>query len=133
MLKVYYIRDYVSIDGSEWRSVGGYGEKVIDGEPKNELRLDNASFNEVYEYLTQHLLSGVWNDTTFFRKKPLIQVSYNDAWGWVEYRHFNTMSYKREYKEWKNVPLKWLMEHTPADQFIQYLKERGITTCPMNF
>jgi hypothetical protein len=133
MLKVYYIRDYVSIDGSEWRSVGGYGEKVIDGEPENELRLDNASFNEVYEYLTRHLLSGVWNDTTFFRKKPLIQVSYNDAWDWVEYRHFNTMSYKREYKEWKNVPLKWLMEHASADQFIQYLKERGITTCPMNF
>lgn len=133
MLKVYYIRDYVSIDGSEWRSVGGCGEKVIDGEPENELRLDNASFNEVYEYLTQHLLSGVWNDTTFFRKKPLIQVSYNDAWDWVEYRHFNTMSYKREYKEWKNVPLKWLMEHASADQFIQYLKERGITACPMNF
>lgn len=133
MLKAYYIRDYVSVDGSEWRSVGGYGERVIDGEPENELRLDNASFDEVYEYLTQHLLSGVWNDTTLIRKKPLIQVSYNDTGCWVEYRHFNTMSYKREYKEWNNVPLKWLMEHASADQFIQYLKERGITTCPMNF
>lgn len=133
MLKVYHIHDYVSIDGAEWREVGGYGEKAIDGDPETEIYLDNASFAEAYEYLTQHLLSGLYIDVTLFRKKPLIQVSYNDAFGWVEYRRFDTISYKREYAEWKNVPLKWLMEHASADQFIQYLKERGITTCPMNF
>lgn len=133
MLKVYHIHDYISIDGSEWREVGGYGEKAIDGDPETELRLDNASFAEAYEYLTQYLLCGLYINTTFFRKKPTIEVSYNDAWDNVVYRHFDTISYKREYEEYKNVSLKWLMEHATADQFIQYLKERGITTCPMNF
>ena len=131
MLKVYHIYDYVSIDGAEWREVGGYGEKVIDGEPKSELRLDKASFNKAYEYLTQHHLSGVYNDVTLFRKKPLIQVSYTDTLDWITYRHFDTISYKREYKEWKDVPLKWLMEHASAEQTIQYLKERGMTACPI--
>lgn len=133
MLKVYHIHDYVSIDGAEWREVGGYGEKAIDGEAETEFRLDNTSFAEAYEYLTQHLLSGLYIDTTFFRKKPIIQVLYNDIFGWVEYRHFDTISYKREYEEWKTVSLEWIMKYLPADQAIQYLKERGITACPMNF
>ena len=133
MLKVYRVHDYVSIDGADWREVGGYGTNVIDGEAENKLCLDNASFAEAYEYITYNYLSGVWNGTTLFRNKPIIKVSYNDAWDPVEYHHFKTISYKREYKEWKDVSLKWLMEHTSADQFIQYLKERGITACPMNF
>jgi hypothetical protein len=43
------------------------------------------------------------------------------------------MSYKIEYEEWKEVTLEWIIKNLPADQTIQYLKERGITTCPMNF
>ena len=133
MLKIYNIHDYVSIDGAEWREVGGYGEKAIDGEPENKLYLDNASFDEAYEYLSQHRLSGVYNHTTLFGTKKTIQVEYNDVFCPVEYRRFNTISYKREYKEWKNVSLDWILKNLPAEQTIQYLKERGITTCPMNF
>ncbi len=134
MLKVYNVYDYVSIDGAKWRTVGSYGRyKVADEELENTLVLDNASFDETREYLSQHLLDGVWNDSTWFRNKPIIAVSYQDAWNSVEYRHFKTMSYKREYREDKNVSFKWLAEHLSADRFIQYLKERGITTCPMNF
>lgn len=133
MLKVYHIHDYVSIDGAEWREVGGYGTKAIDGEPESKLALDNASFDEAYEFLTQHLLCGLYIGTTFFRKKPTIEISYNDAWDAVVYKQFSTISYKREYEEWTNVSLKWIIENLSADQTIQYLKERGITTCPMNF
>jgi spore coat polysaccharide biosynthesis protein SpsF (cytidylyltransferase family) len=133
MLKVYNVHDYVSIDGAKWRKVGGYGYKITDEEVENTLVLDNVSFEEARKYLSEHLLDGVWNDNTLFRNKPTVVVRYQDAWDCVEYRHFDTMSYKREYKEDKNVSFKWLTEHLTADQFIQYLKERGITTCPMNF
>lgn len=131
MLKVYHIYDYVSIDGAQWREVGGYGEKAIDGDPETELCLNNASFADAYEYLTQHTLCGVYIDTTLFRKKPTIEISYNDAWNAAIYRHFSTISYKREYEEWTNVSLKWIIENLSADKTIQYLKERGITTCPI--
>lgn len=133
MLKVYYVCNYVSIDGAKWRAIGNCGYKVADEECGTTLVLDNASFAEAREFLSQKMLDGVWNESTYFRHKPIIAISYRDASGWVEYRHFDTMSYKREYKEYENVSFKWLTEHLTADQFIQYLKERGITTCPMNF
>lgn len=131
MLKIYNVTDYVSIDGANWRTVGGYGYKVANEKPTDTLILDNMSFSEAYEYLSQNHLSGVCKDCTLFRNKPLIRVSYNDAWDYVQYRHFNTMSYKREYSEWKNVSLNWIIEHLSADDCIQYLKDRGITTCPI--
>lgn len=131
MLKIYDVNDYVSINGAKWRSVGGYGYKATDEKPENELILYNATFDEVYEYLEQNSLSGVQDDKTFFRNKPIIQVFYNDVLDSVEYRRFNKMSYKREFKENKNVSLNWIMKHLTADECIQYLKDRGIAACPI--
>lgn len=132
MLKVYNVYDYVSINGAKWRAVGIDGYKVTDKEVKNKLILDNASFEEAREFLSNHMLDGVWNDSTFFIGKPTVAINYQDTWEPVSYRRFDTISYKTEYKEYKNVTIEWLMEHLSADQFIQYLKERGITACPMN-
>ncbi len=131
MLKIYNVTDYISIDGANWRVVGNRGYMATDEEPKNTLILDNVSFSEAYKYLSLIHLDGVHNDCTFFRNKPLIQVYYYDAWDYVQYRRFNTMSYKREYSERKNISLNWIMEHLAADDCIQYLKDRGITTCPV--
>ena len=39
--------------------------------------------------------------------------------------------YKYVYKEWKDVPLNYIMEHFSADKCIQYLKERGMSACPI--
>lgn len=133
MLKIYDVCDYISIDGAKWREVGGGGYRITDEEVEDRLVLDQASFEQAREYLSKNALWGVKNDSTLFRNKPIIRVSYVDAWDYVDYRHFDTMLYKRKYTERKDVSFKWLMEHLTADQFIQYLKERGITTCPMNF
>ena len=133
MLKVYDVYFCVSIDGADWRKVSTSAHTITDKELETELILDNASFDETRAYLSRNLLSGVYNEETWFRHKPRISVSYSDAWDAVWYRHFNTLSYKVVYRERKTVSMQWIMEHASADQFIQYLKERGITTCPMNF
>lgn len=132
MLKVYDVRDYISIDGAQWRFCDG-GYKVTDEEREDVLVLDNSSFEEAREFLSNGALHGAWNDVTYFRHKPIIVVKYDGAWDIVKYRHFNTISYKIKYIERKDVSFEWLTKHLTADQFIQYLKERGITTCPMNF
>ena len=132
MLKVYNYYTYVSVDGADWRRIDG-GHIIREEEPKELLILDNATFDETYDYLSNHIVWNMWRDCTLFRKKPVIEVGYSDALDSVKYKHFKTLSYKKVYREWKDVPLSWLMEHASADQFIQYLKERGITTCPMNF
>ena len=132
MLKIYDVRDCVSIDGAKWRVCGG-GYKVSDEECENLLVLDKASFAEVCDFLNHGNLHGVWNDRTWPRHKPVVRIQYEGAFDLVTYRYFDTMSYKIEYTERNDVSFEWLTKHLTADQFIQYLKERGITTCPMNF
>lgn len=133
MLKVYKVHNYVSIDGADWRKVDS-GHLITDEEKSNELILDKVSFAEAREILSQkNKLYGVWNCSTLILGRPTICVDYSDSWDFAEYTHFNTMSYLRKYEEWTTVPMQWLMEHASAEQLIQYLKERGITTCPMNF
>ena len=133
MLKIYTVVSYVSVDGAKWRSVGQIGHCCTDEDRDVKFILDKSSFDETREYLSNNLLDGVYNSETFWRSKPTIVVYYRDAWDEVEYKNFNTISYKNVYTEDKNVSLEWLMKHLTADQTIQYLKERGITTCPMNF
>ena len=138
MLKVYKVHNYVSIDGDDWREVVWSWFIPTKCKTSSELleteyRLHNASFNEAREYLQSNELDGIGNSSTYWRKKPIVWVRYDDARDIVNYRHFNTISYKTEYKEWTDVSLEWIIKSLPADQTIQYLKERGITTCPMNF
>lgn len=131
MLKVYNVNSYVSIDGAKWREVGHPGYKVSEEDKGTELILDNASFDDVREFLHHKHLDGIWNDSTLFRSKPTIAISYSDGWDPVLYRHFDTMSYKNELTEWTTVSLDWIMKHLSADKCIQYLKEHGMTTCPI--
>lgn len=138
MLKVYKVHNYVSIDGDDWREVVWSWFIPTKCKTSSELleteyRLHNASFNEAREYLQSNELDGIDNSSTYWRKKPIVWVRYDDARDIVNYRYFNTISYKTEYKEWTDVSLEWIIKSLPADQTIQYLKERGITTCPMNF
>jgi hypothetical protein len=130
MLKVYSITDYVSIDGSDWREVGYGGHHATDKELPDTI-VNHWSFDELLEYLGEKYLSGVKRDETLFGHKPIIYVNYIDAWDWVEYRRFKTLSYKRTFKEWNDVTLEWIMKNLSADECIQYLKDRGMTACPI--
>lgn len=140
MLKIYKVHNYVSIDGADWREVLWSGlspieHKVFDEPPETQHILCNASFYEAYDYVHNNRLDGVYESSLCLCRMiwPAIKMRYRDAYDDVTYRNFISMSYKIEYEEWKNVTLEWIIKHLPADQTIQYLKERGITTCPMNF
>ena len=133
MLKVYNVVSYVSVDGAEWRSVGRPGHCCTDEDRDVNFLLDNASFAEAREYLNNNFLDGVYNGETFWIHKPTIVVYYRDAWDGVAYKKFNTISYKNVYTEDKYVTFEWIIKHLSSEKAIQYLKERGITACPMNF
>lgn len=138
MFKIYKVKNYVSVDGADWRRVVfswfiSTEYKTSNKSLKTQHILCDVSFNEAREYLQNNSLDGVFNDSTFWKNKPIVSVRYYDADDIVNYRHFNTISYKREYEEWKDVTLEWIIKNLSAEETIQYLKERGITTCPMNF
>lgn len=132
MLKIYSTTSYVSIDGSLWSEVGLHNEYVALNEPpENKLVFRGISFDELYEYLSHNYLCGLKKDVTLFRSKPLIWVQYSDAFDPVSYRHFNNLLYKTEFRECDNLSLDWIMKNLSADECIQYLKDRGMTACPI--
>jgi hypothetical protein len=130
MLKIYHVTNYISIDGADWREVRGDGYRVADSTPDLVL-VENLSFDQAREYLSEHTIHGVHNDSTIWKKKPVVSVSYCDAIEPVRYKHFTTISYKKEFKEWTSVPMQWIIEHLSADECIQYLKDRGMIACPI--
>lgn len=129
MLKVYRVKSYVSIDGGDWEHIGHDGYTIRDDDPVEKIFLDNSTFNECYEYIKEHKLDGVYSSYTLFRKKPIIYIC--EFCTDYRYDYFDTISYKYVYEEWEDVPLTYIMERFPADKCIQYLKERGITACPI--
>jgi hypothetical protein len=136
MLKVYRIEYYVAIDGGEWHEVyDGYHPYVLrdDEEPTTCNILNSITFEECHEYLQNHHLCGMHCGIDIF-KRPYIRIRHNWSYDdWETYRRFKSISYKRVFKECPRVTLAEIFKHFPADQCIQYMKERGITACPMNF
>lgn len=136
MLKVYEVKYYVSIDDGEFRQVE---EKWCylyvlrdDNEPKT-LFLHTMTFEECYEYIKSKPLYGMNYGKSIFGK-PYIKIMYDWCWdSWECYYKFKTISYKRVFKECTNMTLAEIFKNFPADKCIQYLKERGMTACPMNF
>lgn len=122
MLKIYNVVSYVSIDGAEWRSVGHLGYSCTDENCDVKFILNNASFSEAREYLSNNFLDGICNSETFWRSKPTITVRYCDAWDEVEYQSFSTISYKNVYTEDKNVTLGWMMEYLSAEKLFNTSK-----------
>ena len=130
MLKVYTVKPYISINGEDWQRVGLSGHIMTDNNPTEKVILNNATFDECYKYVSQHSLDGIWLDSTLFRNKPILYIGY----GWFDstrYDHFDTISYKYIYEEWEDATLNYIMNNFSADKCIQYLKERGMSTCPI--
>ena len=130
MLKVYTVKSYVSIDGEDWKWVGYDNYAIRDDEPTETILFENFTLEQCYEYSKGKCLEGIWRGETFFKKRPMLYIGDN----WFDstvYKSLKTISYKCVYEEWKSVSFDWIMKHLSAEQCIQYLKERGITTCPI--
>ena len=129
MLKPYKVYTYVSINNGPKTRIWAVTYGLTDEELPNTVEL-SYTFQEA---LTQSLPApNITTGTTWLRKKPYVRIQYS----WChedEYYNFDTITIERRKEPWKEATLKDVHDYTTADQFIQYLKERGITTCPMNF
>ena len=135
MLKVYSKKYYASINGGDWFKLDGEFYPYVLRDDKESTTcniLDNITFEECYEWLQNHRLCGIRWDRSIFNKKRIrvMRSWYYDVWD--VYKDFKTISYKCVFTECPNVTLEEIFKHFPADQCIQYMKERGMTVCPMN-
>lgn len=132
MLKIYTRKCWVSINNKEWEQVWWERDMMKDNPPSEVITANQLSFDEFYELLQHGSIDHIRAGTTFFRKRPKITIGY-DYDRKKCYTHFDTISFKVTYEEVTGATLYSIMRCFPAELVIQYLKERGITTCPMNF
>lgn len=136
MLKIYDVQSMFQLNNQgEWKSCGydGYTCKDDNEVQQERIVFNNFSWNQVRDFLKTNHLDGFYNDTTYFRKRPFISISY--SWEISRLELFedsvDTISYKHVYTERKDVTLDWIVKHCSADKAITYLKQRGINTCPI--
>jgi hypothetical protein len=129
MLKPYKVYTYVSVNGRPKRQLWSVEYGLTDDELPLVVE-KSYTFQEALtrKWVTPHITTG----KTFLFKRPYVKIEYS----WCsedEYYNFDHITLERRVEPWTNATLKDIHDYSTADQFIQYLKERGITTCPMNF
>lgn len=130
MLKSYKYKLQISLNGAAWCTID-YGEtKLCEEHEIEKVLIDNLSFAEAHEWMLHNHRCQWEAGYTLFKKRPKIKIQY--GWSTIEtYRSFDTISIRAIYEE-RPITMREL-QYEDADTVIQYLKERGITTCPMNF
>ena len=130
MIKSYKYKLQISLNGAGWNTIHiGYTELREEHE-LTRVFIENYSFTEAHNWMPHNLHDNWSAEYTLFKKRPKIKIQY--GWSTIEtYKSFNTLSIGAVYEE-RPIRMKEL-EYEDAELVIQYLKERGITTCPMNF
>lgn len=130
MLKSYRCELQISLNGAEWNTIHVECTKLREEHELIKTFIENYSFAEAHEWMLHH-----WHDHweagyTLFKKKLKIKIQYG-YYTTETYKSFDTISIRAVYEE-RRITMRDL-QYEDADTVIQYLKERGITTCPMNF
>jgi hypothetical protein len=129
MLKPYQVHTYISVNGGPKTEMQAVGYGLTEDELPNTVEV-SYTFQEA---LTKKLPApNITTGTTIFLKRPYVKIQYS----WCnedEYYNFDKLTIERRKVPWTDATLQDIHDYSTADQFIQYLKERGIATCPMNF
>lgn len=132
MKQLYNYRMLVSINGESYRDTSYWDHiKYLEPEKAKTRETEEIPFDEVYNFA-----EGIMNTErgkTFFLKKRYIKFSFSDDFYpvYVYEKTKSTIKVKEEYLPF-SCSMKNLAELLKAEDFIEYLKDRGITTCPLN-
>lgn len=130
MLKAYRCELQISLNGAKWNTIHVEYTKLREEHELEKTFIENYSFAEAHEWMLRNWHNHWSAGYTLFKKKPKIKIQY--GYYTIEtYTKFDTISIRAIYEE-HPITMRDL-QYEDADKVIQYLKERGITTCPMNF
>ena len=136
MLKIYNKHHYISINNGPWEQLSGQTTHMLEenGTHPECIIYNNISFQECVNFLKRKTIPSMFLSSTSFLHKDIICVHYAyDEWFSTEYMNFDTISYKVTYTENSKYTLSHIINTFPAEQTIQYIKERGIASlaCPL--
>ena len=126
MLQAYKVRTYIAVDDQPKKEIWRIGCGLTEDElPK--VVTTTFSFQDCFDKKLP--TPAITTHKTFFRKRPYVRIEYD--WEDVKYYYdFDSITIERHYEP-DDITLNELFKKYSADQCIQYLKERGITTCPI--
>ena len=127
MLKPCKVKTYVSVDGGPKRRLWSVEYKLTERELPNSFEY-GVNFSQIVNH--QFRIPNVTTDVTLFRNKPYINILYA-SFDKKRYDNFDELRVEECEELWEDATLKDIYECAPADQCIQYLKERGMTACPI--
>jgi hypothetical protein len=126
MLKAYKVQTYITVNNQPKEKLFRIGYGLTEGELP-DITTTICSFEDCFN--TQLPTSSIYTGTTQFLKRPYVEIEY--SWDWHDrYYNFDSITIERHYEPY-DITFNELFEEYSADQCIQYLKERGITTFPI--
>ena len=127
MLQAYRVSTYIIIDGKRQEMPFDYKTILVDNlNPKTTTEV--YTFQEIIDTKAAGLNYITVGKELLFRR-PYVKVCYTWCHEEVYYK-FNTLTVERQYKPC-SLTMNELFDGFSADQCIQYLKERGMTACPI--
>lgn len=126
MLKGYKVLTYIAVNDRPKKEIFKIGYGLTESELPNVVTTICA-FKDCFN--NKLPTPAIKTDTTIFRKRPYVEIEY--AWSDVDrYYNFDSITIERHYEPY-DITLNELFEYYSADECIQYLKERGMTACPI--
>ena len=132
MLKAYRVNSYYKVDDEDWE-ICGCGKTVLMQEFKNNINVDLVFDGADWDTIYDCDYDGIYSSVTWLRNRPYIMTH---CWHRYDGRRFykdsfKKFSYAKVYREDTDCSIDWLVKNMPAELVIQYMKERGMTICPM--
>lgn len=112
----------------------GYSGLTLEEEKtsKQDIVLKNANFDDVIRYMKRTSISCFHVDYTLFKHEPFTRYHrryYMQEDEKLFKNDIKNISIRMIYQK-KKITLQELFEEFPAEQAIQYIKERGLSVCP---
>jgi hypothetical protein len=130
MLKSYKYKLQISLNGADWCTIDHGNTELREEHELEKIFIENHTFLEAHEWMLHHWHNHWSAGYTLFKKRPKIKIQYG-YYTTETYTKFDTISIRAVYEE-RQITMRDL-QYEDVEAVIQYLKERGITTCPMNF
>ena len=126
MLKGYKVKTDISVNDGPKKRILHIGRGLTE-EELPRIVTTTWSFQDCFD--KQLPTPAIKTGTTLFFERPYVEVEY--SWSDVDrYYNFDSITIERHYEPY-DVTLNELFEEFSADECIQYLKDRGMTTCPI--
>lgn len=137
MKKLVNLRCYVTVgnnkdycDTSIWNHI-----RYVEVSETNSTEYTLHTFEEAFAAVADNHIRNAETSTTLFRNRPTVEISWGDIGRCktvLTEKNFRPVYVKWAWEEVeKAYSIKSLADLLPAEQFCEYLKDRGINTCPM--